>query len=55
MNFKIFENFPTAGTPAGFSNATKVCPGESYGRALSGLVATSENSSTSEASINMVT
>lgn len=28
MNFNIFENFPTAATPSGFSNATKVWPGE---------------------------
>ena len=50
MNFNMFENFPTAGTPSGFSNATNVCPGESYGRDLKGLDATSENSSASEAS-----
>jgi len=55
MNFNMFENFPTAGTPAGFSKATKVCPGESYGKVFKGFDATSENSSASEASTKMVT
>lgn len=55
MNLSMFENFPTAGTASGFSNATKVCPGVSYGRDLSGLDATSENSSASEASTMTVT
>jgi hypothetical protein len=55
MNFNIFENFPTAGTPSGFSNTTKVCPGVSYGRDLRGLVNASENSSASEESTMTVT
>lgn len=50
MNLSVFENFPTAGTASSFSNATKVCPGVSYGRDLRGLDATSENASASEAS-----
>ena len=29
INLNMFENFPTAEAPSGFSNATKVCPGES--------------------------
>lgn len=55
MNLNVFENFPTAGTPSGFSKATNVCPGVSYGRDLRGLDATSENSSASEASTITVT
>lgn len=55
MNLNIFENFPTALTPSGFSNATKACPGISIGRDLRGLDATSENSSASEASTITVT
>ena len=50
MNFNIFENLPTAGTPSGFSNAMKVCPGVSYGRDLIGLDKTSANSSAFEES-----
>ena len=50
MNFNIFENLSTAGTPSGFSNATKVCPGISYGRDLIGLDKTSANSSAFEES-----
>lgn len=29
MNLSMFENFPIARAPSGFSNATKVCPGVS--------------------------
>jgi hypothetical protein len=29
MNLSIFENLLVAGSPSGFSKATKVCPGES--------------------------
>ena len=50
MNFNIFENLPIVETPSGFSNATKVCPGVSYGRDLIGLDKTSVNSSASEES-----
>lgn len=55
MNLNVFENLPTAGSPSGFSKATNVCPGVSYGRDLRGLDATSENSSASEASTITVT
>ena len=56
MNFNIFENFPTTGTPYGFSNTMKVCPGVSYGRGrdLIGLDKTSANSSASEESMMIV-
>ena len=50
MNFNIFENLPIVGTSYGFSNATKACPGVSYGRDLIGLYKTSANSSASEES-----
>ena len=50
MNFNIFENLPITGTPSGFSNAMKVCPGVSYGRDPIGLDKTSANSSASEES-----
>lgn len=55
INLNMFENFPTAGTPSGFSNATKVCLGESYGRELRGLDITSEKSSASAASTATMT
>ena len=50
MNFNIFENLPIAETPSSFSNATKVCPGVSYGRDLIGLDKTLVNSFASEES-----
>ena len=50
MNFNIFENFSIVGTPSGFSNAMKVCPGVSYGRDLIGLDKTSANSFASKES-----
>jgi hypothetical protein len=50
MNLSIFENLPVAGTPSGFSKATKVCPEESQGKDLKGFDTTSKNSSASEAS-----
>ena len=50
INFNIFENLSTAGTPSGFLNATKVCLGVSYGRDLIGLDKTSANSSASKES-----
>ena len=52
---EVGDDLPTARTPSGFSNATKVCPGVSYGRDLRGLDNTSENSSASEASTITVT
>ena len=55
MNLRIFENLPVAMTPSGFSKATKVCPGESYGNDSKGFEATSKNSSASEASTKTVT
>lgn len=55
MNFNKFENFPTAGTPTGFSKATKVFPGTSYAKVLNGFDTASENSSASEASTKTVT
>jgi hypothetical protein len=42
-------------TPSGFSKATKVCPGESYGNDSKGFEATSKNSSASEASTKTIT
>ena len=54
MNFNIFENLSTIRTLFGFSNATKVCPGVSYGRDLIGLDKTSANSSASEESMMTV-
>ena len=55
MNFRIFENLPVAMTPSGFSKATKVRPGESYGNDSKGFEATSKNSSASEASTKTTT
>jgi hypothetical protein len=55
VNFNKFKNFPTAGTPSGFSKATKTCPGELYGKLARGFEQISENSSASEASTQTVT